>query len=247
MKHVAIVTGGASGIGKAVVEEYNRLGIAVIIADVQDDLGQELATALSGQGGKVMYVRCDVTSHEDQQHVVDVAMKTYGRLDIAVNNAGIGGEANPTGSYSLDGWHQVININLNGAFLGMRSQIPAMITTGGGSIVNVASILGAVGFPGAPAYVTAKHGLVGLTKAAALDHALQGIRVNAVGPGFIETPLIAGIIADPTQRDYLTSLHPMDRLGHSEELAELICFLTSEKASFITGSYYPVDGGYLAR
>ncbi|HLP27616.1 MAG TPA: SDR family NAD(P)-dependent oxidoreductase [Candidatus Didemnitutus sp.] len=247
MQHVAIVTGGASGIGKAVVEEYHRRGIAVIIADVQDELGQELSAALSGQGGKVMYVRCDVTSPEDQQHVVDVAMKTYGRLDIAVNNAGIGGEANPTGSYSLDGWHQVINVNLNGAFLGMRSQIPSMIATGGGSIVNVSSILGAVGFSGAPAYVTAKHGLVGLTKAAALDHALQGIRVNAVGLGFIETPLIAGIIEDPTQRDYLTSLHPMGRLGRPEEVADLICFLTSEKATFITGSYFPVDGGYLAR
>lgn len=247
MQHVAIVTGGASGIGKAVVEEYHRLGMAVIVADVQDDLGREFVATLNETGGKATFVHCDVSSPQEQQHVVDVAMKTYGRLDIAVNNAGIGGEANPTGSYSLDGWHKVININLNGVFFGMRAQIAAMITTGGGSIVNVSSILGAVGFPGAPAYVTAKHGLVGLTKAAALDHALQGIRVNAVGPGFIETPLIADIIEDPAQHTYLTSLHPMGRLGRPEEVAELICFLTSEKASFITGAYYPVDGGYLAR
>ncbi|MBK6290987.1 MAG: SDR family oxidoreductase [Ignavibacteria bacterium] len=247
MQHVAIVTGGASGIGKAVVEEYSRLGMAVVIADVQDEAGQDFAATIVSSGGKALFVHCDVSVPKDQQNVVDIAVREYGRLDYAVNNAGIGGEANPTGSYSLDGWHAVINVNLNGAFYGMRAQIPAMIESGGGSIVNVSSILGAVGFPAAPAYVTAKHGLVGLTKAAALDHAIQGIRVNAVGPGFIETPLIAEIIEDPAQHTYLTSLHPMGRLGRPEEVAELICFLTSEKASFITGAYYPVDGGYLAR
>lgn len=247
MQRVAIVTGGASGIGKAVVEQYVREGIAVVIADLNDEAGEALAAGLQAENGKTVYVHCDVSKPEDNQKLVDVALEHFGRLDYAVNNAGIGGEPNPTGSYSLEGWHKVININLNGVFYGMHAQIPAMLRSGSGSIVNVSSILGAVAFPGAPAYVTAKHGLLGLTKAAALDHSAQGIRVNAVGPGFIETPLIAGIIADPVQNTYLTSLHPIGRLGRSEEVAELICFLTSERASFITGAYIPVDGGYLAR
>lgn len=247
MQRVAIVTGGASGIGKAVVEQYIREGIAVVIADVNDQAGETLTARLRDDKGTAVYVHCDVSSPEDNQRVVDVAMEQFGRLDYAVNNAGIGGESNPTGSYSLEGWHKVINVNLNGVFYGMHAQIPAMLKSGSGSIVNVSSILGAVAFAGAPAYVTAKHGLLGLTKVAALDHSAQGIRVNAVGPAFIETPLIAGITADPAQRDYLTSLHPIGRIGLPEEVAEVVCFLTSEKASFITGSYIPIDGGYLAR
>lgn len=247
MQRVAIVTGGASGIGKAVVEQYVRDGIAVVIADVNDEAGESLASSLRTNNGKALYVHCDVSLPEDNQRLVDTAVDQFGRLDYAVNNAGIGGEPNPTGSYSLEGWNKVINVNLNGVFYGMHAQIPAMLKSGSGSIVNVSSILGAVAFAGAPAYVTAKHGLVGLTKAAALDHSAQGIRVNSVGPGFIETPLIAEIIEDPAQRAYLTSLHPIGRLGRSEEVAELICFLTSERASFITGAYFPVDGGYLAR
>lgn len=247
MQRVAIVTGGASGIGKAVVEQYIRDGIAVVIADVNDVAGESLAAALRENNGKAVYVHCDVSLPEDNQRLVDTAMEQFGRLDYAVNNAGIGGEPNPTGSYSLEGWHKVINVNLNGVFYGMHAQIPAMLKSGSGSIVNVSSILGAVAFAGAPAYVTAKHGLVGLTKAAALDHSAQGIRVNAIGPGFIDTPLISSVMDDPAMGSVITSLHPIGRIGRSEEVAEAICFLTSERASFITGAYIPVDGGYLAR
>ncbi|MBW8313338.1 MAG: SDR family oxidoreductase, partial [Hydrogenophaga sp.] len=161
--------------------------------------------------------------------------------------AGIGGAAAPLADYPLDAWAQVININLNGVFYGMRAQIAAMLLHGGGSIVNVASILGAVGFATASAYTAAKHGVVGLTQAAALEYGAQGVRINAVGPGFIHTPMISGLEDDPAVNALLVAAHPIGRLGRAEEVAELVVWLASERASFVTGSYYPVDGGYLAR
>lgn len=244
---VALVTGGSSGIGKAIVEQYVREGIAVVIADVADAEGKELAQRLTDNGGKAEYIHCDVSSPEQNQQVVDYAMKTFGRLDYAVNNAGIGGEQNPTADYSIDGWKQVMDINLNGVFYGMKAQIPAMLSSGGGSIVNVSSILGAVAFAGAPAYTTSKHALLGLTKAAALDYGAQGIRINAVGPAFINTPMIQEVLDNPVIGPVLPSLHALGRIGEPHEVAELVCFLTSERASFMTGTYYPVDGGYLTR
>ena len=166
---------------------------------------------------------------------------------MACNNAGIGGPNAPTADYPLDGWAQVININLSGVFYGMKYQIAAMLKTGGGSIVNVASILGAVGFATAPAYTAAKHGVVGLTQAAALEYSAQGVRINAVGPGFIHTPMISGLESDPGVNAMLVGAHPIGRLGRAEEVAELVTWLASNRASFVTGAYYPVDSGYLAR
>lgn len=244
---VALVTGASSGIGKAVVECFVRDGVAVVVCDVSEADGQAVVESLKAEGGKAVFVHCDVTDPGAHVHAVEVTVQTFGRLDIAVNNAGIAGDAAPTADYPIDSWKRVMDVNLNGVFYGMRAQIPAMLKTGGGSIVNIASILGSVGFASAPAYVTAKHGIVGLTQAAALDHATQGIRVNAVGPGFIRTPMLHAMNEDVAVHDALVALHPIGRLGEPNEVAELVCFLASEKASFMTGSYYPVDGGYLAR
>jgi NAD(P)-dependent dehydrogenase (short-subunit alcohol dehydrogenase family) len=166
-------------------------------------------------------------------------------LHIACNNAGVGGPSAPTGDYPVEGWDKVIAINLSGVFYGMRYQIPAMLKSGGGAIVNMASILGNVGFANSPAYVAAKHGVVGLTKNIAMEYGAQNIRANAVGPAFILTPLLKDF--DDATLEWLKSKHPIGRLGKPEEVAELVLFLSSDKASFITGSYYPVDGGYLSQ
>jgi NAD(P)-dependent dehydrogenase (short-subunit alcohol dehydrogenase family) len=166
-------------------------------------------------------------------------------LDIAVNNAGIGGPLSTTADYPIDGWNQVIDINLSGVFYGLRYQIPAMLEKGG-SIVNVASILGQAGTKFSPAYVAAKHGVVGLTKAAALEYADKKIRINSVGPGYIKTPLVTNSL-DSDALNALVALHPIGRLGESQEIAELIFWLASSRSSFVTGAYYPADGGYLAQ
>lgn len=177
--------------------------------------------------------------------MVDDTVAAFGRLDIAVNNAGVGGESNPTGDYSIEGWLKVIDVNLNGVFYCLRDEIQAMLKNGGGTIVNMASILGTVGFANSPAYVAAKHGIVGLTKTAALEYGRQGIRINSVGPGFIRTPLLDAL-DEPTQT-YLAGLHAMGRMGESEEVSALVAFLCSDEASFLTGGYYLVDGGYTAQ
>ena len=174
-----------------------------------------------------------------------MALDTYGALHFAVNNAGIAPQRAPLGELNLDDWKRVIDVNLSGVAYGMRYQIPALLQSGGGSIVNISSILGTNGELNAAAYVAAKHGVVGLTKAAALEYSGQGVRVNSVGPGYIETPMLAGVPAE--MHDALVGMHPIGRLGTSEEVAELVVFLLSDQASFITGSYHLVDGGYSAR
>ena len=244
---VAIVTGAASGIGRAVALLYAQNGARIVVSDINDRLGAETVEMIRKIKGEAWYFRTDVTQAGENEKLVDFALNKYGRLDFACNNAGIGGEQNPTGAYSVEGWNKVIGTNLSGIFYGMRFEIPAMLRTGGGSIVNMASILGQVGFGGAPAYVAAKHGVVGLTRSAALDYAKQGIRVNAIGPGFIQTPMISNVDSDPAMHSALVAMHPIGRLGQPEEVAELVMWLSSNKASFVTGSYYAVDGGYLAQ
>ncbi|HJR79135.1 MAG TPA: SDR family oxidoreductase [Anaerolineales bacterium] len=246
-RNVAIVTGAASGIGKSVAELYAQSGAAVVISDIDQKDGEQAVEEIRQAGGEATFVKTDVAQPAECERMVSVALEQYGRLDYACNNAGIGGEANPTADYSVEGWQRVISINLSAVFYCMKYQIPAMLKNGGGAIVNMASILGQVGFAGSPAYVAAKHGVVGLTRSAALDYAQQGIRINAVGPAFISTPMIEAYEEDKALNDMLVSLHPMGRLGEPQEVAEMVFWLNSEKASFVTGGYYAVDGGYLAR
>jgi NAD(P)-dependent dehydrogenase (short-subunit alcohol dehydrogenase family) len=242
---VAIITGSASGIGKAAAVLYAREGASVVISDIDEKLGNDVVKEIVSSGGEAAFVRADSSDPEANKNLVEQTLKKYGTLDIAVNNAGIGGPLSATGEYPIDGWQKVININLSGVFYGMRYQIPAMAQKGG-SIVNVASILGMAGTRMSPAYVAAKHGVVGLTKAAALEYADKKIRINSIGPGYINTPLIANSLDEEAIKS-LVDLHPIGRLGESEEVAELILWLGSDKSSFVTGSYYPVDGGYLAQ
>jgi NAD(P)-dependent dehydrogenase (short-subunit alcohol dehydrogenase family) len=243
---VALVTGGGSGIGRAIALLYAAQGAKLLVTDIDEKGGNETVAEIKAAGGDAVFVKADTSLPDDSKNAVDHAVQHFGGLHIAVNNAGIGGPLKPTGEYPIDGWDKVIGINLSGVFYGMRYQIPAMLASGGGSIVNVASILGKVGSAGSPAYVAAKHGVIGLTEAAALEYAKLKIRINSIGPGYIVTPLLTNALSADVMKS-LETLHPMGRLGTSEEVAELALWLNSDKASFVTGSYYNVDGGYLAQ
>jgi NAD(P)-dependent dehydrogenase (short-subunit alcohol dehydrogenase family) len=244
---VALVTGASSGIGRAVALVWAREGAKVVVSDIVSQPGEETAAMVRAYGVEAIFFKADVGVPSDSKALVDKAVSTFGRLDIACNNAGIGGPTVPIADYPIDGWAKVININLSGVFYGMQQQIAAMLKNGGGSIVNLASVLGAVGFATNSAYTAAKHGVVGLTQVAALEYGKSGIRVNAVGPGFIHTPMVSRLEENVEVNAQLVAAHPIGRLGQPEEVAELIAWLSSNKASFVTGAYYPVDGGYLAR
>jgi NAD(P)-dependent dehydrogenase (short-subunit alcohol dehydrogenase family) len=243
---VALVTGAASGIGRTSAQFYAREGAKVGVSDIDEVGGQETVRLIKQAGGDAFFIKTDVSNPADCEKLVSQTIEKYGRLDYACNNAGIGGEQNLTADYSPEGWQKVIGVNLSGVFYCMKYEIPVILKTGG-AIVNMASILGQVSFAAAPAYVAAKHGVVGLTKNAAIEYASSGIRVNAIGPAFIKTPMIAKLEEDPQTLNFLISLHPMGRLGTSEEVAELVIWLSSQRASFVTGAYFAVDGGYLAR
>jgi NAD(P)-dependent dehydrogenase (short-subunit alcohol dehydrogenase family) len=241
---VALITGAGSGIGRAAALLFAREGAKVVVSDIQEEHGNAVADEIKQAGGAAIFVKADTSSPEDNKALVEQTLAKWGALHIAVNNAGIGGPLAPLSEYPLDGWQKVIDINLSGVFYGMRYQLPAMAKEGG-SIINVASILGQAGTKNSPAYVAAKHGVVGLTKAAALENGEKRIRINAIGPGYIKTPLLN--VLDDATLNALAGLHPIGRLGESEEVAELLVWLGSDKSSFVTGSYYPIDGGYLAQ
>lgn len=244
---VALVTGASSGIGRTSALFYAREGAKVVVSDVNERDGQETVRLIQAAGGEAFFVKTDVANPTDCESLVKKTVEKYGRLDFACNNAGIGGEQNLTADYSIEGWQKVIAVNLSGIFYCMKFEIPAMLKASGGAIVNMASILGQVGFAGAPAYVAAKHGVIGLTQNAAIEYAARGIRVNSIGPAFIKTPMIASLEQNAEALNMLVGLHPIGRLGLPEEVAELVIWLSSNRASFVTGAYYPVDGGYLAR
>ncbi|GGM89081.1 SDR family NAD(P)-dependent oxidoreductase [Dactylosporangium sucinum] len=236
---VALVTGAGSGIGEACATLLARRGANVLVADIDLEAATRVADAI---GKPAQAHQVDVTDPRACEAMVAAAVESFGRLDVAVNNAGIAGPRARTGEYPLDGWASVIAVNLSGVFYSMRAEIPAMLTNGCGSIVNMASIMGSVGSARSVAYVSAKHGVVGMTKSAALDYARQGIRVNSVGPGFIQAPMLTEESAAG-----VAYLHPTCRLGRVEEVAEVVAFLASDRASNTTGSYFVADGGYTAQ
>jgi NAD(P)-dependent dehydrogenase (short-subunit alcohol dehydrogenase family) len=242
----AIVTGAASGIGAAISRDLARFGATVILADMDVAGMTTVAGKIEAAGGKALRHKTDISDAANVADLVAFAVAQTGGLHLMVNNAGIGGPTLPVGDYPLEGWQKVIDVNLNGVFYGMRYALPEMVKAGGGSIVNMASILGSVGFASSGAYVAAKHAVVGLTKTAAIEYAKDNVRVNAVGPGFINTPLLEKNLDADTLAG-LAGLHPIGRLGTAEEVSALTCFLLSEQASFITGSYHLVDGGYTAQ
>jgi NAD(P)-dependent dehydrogenase (short-subunit alcohol dehydrogenase family) len=250
---VALVTGGASGIGRATALALAREGAKLIIADMQEDGGHQTVHMITEQGGEAMFVKTDVTQAHAVEALISTAVETYGRLDCAHNNAGISGlgiagtQRALTADYPEERWHQVIAINLTGVWLCMKYELAQMLTQGGGAIVNTASDAGLVGLPYASAYVASKHGVVGLTKTAALEYAQQGIRVNCVCPGYIATPMTAPGRQDPERMARIIASEPIGRMGQPEEVAEAVVWLCSDAASFVTGHTMTVDGGYVAQ
>jgi NAD(P)-dependent dehydrogenase (short-subunit alcohol dehydrogenase family) len=253
MGRVALVTGGSSGIGRASARAFAAAGYAVVVADVDDAGGAETVRGIEADGGSATYVHADMTEVGDVAALVPAALRAYGRLDAAHNNAGIGGEPAPTAEYPLDGWHRILAVNLTGTFLCMRHEIAHMLEAGGGAIVNTASTFGLVGVPGMAAYTATKHGIVGLTRGAALEYATHGIRINAICPGATRTPQLEeffGMLApgdpDAAAADF-AAREPVGRLGRPEEIAAAAVWLCSDAASFVTGLAMPVDGGWTAQ
>lgn len=243
---IALVTGGSTGIGKASSLIFAREGATVVVSDINVEGGEGTVRAIRDAGGQGIFIKADVSRRADVEALVGKAVEAYGRLDCAFNNAGVAGTIGAsTHEYPDESWDRVIGTNLKGVWLCMKYEIPQMLEQGGGAIVNTASIWGLVGAAGAAAYVASKHGVVGLTRAAALEYGPQGIRINAVNPGTIRTPILDPfLLAIPEFESMMTARHPIGRIGMPEEVAEAVVWLCSDKASFVIGQNLPVDGGY---
>lgn len=245
---IALVTGGSSGIGRATARIFAREGATVVVADVLVDGGEETARLIKAAGGEALFVKTDVSQPVEVDALVKRAVETYGRLDCAFNNAGIEGALQPTADYDAAVWDRVMSINLRGVWLCMKSEIQQMLKQGGGAIVNTASAAGLVAVPGLSAYVAAKHGVVGLTKTAALEYAKTGIRVNAVCPGGVDTPMVQRVFGNnPQFAEAAASAEPVGRLAQPAEIGEAVVWLCSDAASFVTGHAMAVDGGMTAQ
>jgi NAD(P)-dependent dehydrogenase (short-subunit alcohol dehydrogenase family) len=242
---VALVSGAGSGIGRAIAITYAKEGAKVVVADINEEHADETVKMIEENGGEAFTVKADSSKAEENKRLVEAVVSKYGRLDIACNNAGIGGPAKPTGEYEPEEWDRVIGLNLNGVFYACRYEIEQMKKNGGGAIINIASIHGQVAAPNSPAYTASKHAVVGLTKNIAAEYATKNIRCNAVGPGYIETPLLSANLSDEA-KNAIAAKSPINRLGTSQEIADLVAFLSSDKSSFTTGSYIIADGGYTA-
>lgn len=242
---VALVTGATSGIGKAIAQHYGELGASVMISGRNETNGWQLVKEIRDNGGNATFCKTDIRSPEQCRALVQTTVKMFGRLDIACNNAGISGPITTVADYPVEAWQQVLDTNLNSIFYCVKYELEAMLRQNtGGNIVNMTSVLGQTGNGHLSAYVAAKHGIIGLTKSAALEVATTGIRINAVGPSYIDTPMLD---VHPELSDVFNRAQPVGRMGTATEVSELVMWLSSDKASFVTGSFYPVDGGYLAR
>ncbi|MBK8500916.1 MAG: glucose 1-dehydrogenase [Saprospiraceae bacterium] len=243
---VSIITGAASGIGKETALLFAKEGAKVTVSDINEEAGKNVVEEIKKLGGEAIFVKANTAKALDCENLVRETVKAFGGLHISVNNAGVGSDFSKVADVKLEDWQRVIDINLSGVFYGMKYQIPEMIKSKGGSVINIASILGQAAFQGSSAYVASKHGVVGLTKTGALDYATDNVRVNAIGPGFIYTGLVNEETMGKEGIEALETKHPMNRLGEAKEIAAMVLFLASDEASFVTGAYYPVDGGYLA-
>ena len=245
---VAFVTGGGSGIGRATALAFAREGASVVIANRSKEGAEQTARMIEELGERALAVQCDVSRVENVKSALDKTIETFGRLDSAFNNAGIEEKIGTTADVTVEDWDRVIGVNLKGVFLCMKYEIPLMLQQGGGAIVNNASVAGLVGFPGTPAYTASKHGVVGLTKTAALEYAKSNIRINAICPGAIETPMVERFSGSlPQGRQQLIELEPIGRLGKPEEIAAAVVWLCSDAASFVIGHAMAVDGGFVVR
>jgi|TARA_R110000787_G_scaffold237779_2_gene344106 NAD(P)-dependent dehydrogenase (short-subunit alcohol dehydrogenase family) len=249
---VAIVTGAAAGIGRAVALKFAAEGAKVIVSDVEEEGGEATASAIRSGGAEAVFIRADVAKAADVTALIAQAVAKFGRLDCACNNAGIEGAVAPFIDQTEEDFDRIIDVNLKGVFLCLKAEITQMLTQGGGTIVNLSSVAGLIGFPGLSPYVASKHGVNGLTKNAALEYAKEGIRVNSVCPGGIDTRMLDSLAEQATggkmtSRQMMDGLHPIGRIGTVDEVATLIVWLCSDNASFITGAHVPVDGGFVAQ